>query len=69
MSSPVPRGNFNSQQENNAIFKNAVDEIILTQRVSARNNETPEFLDSDYYANYLYEVDNMSLEETRIKLD
>ena len=44
-------------------------EILLTQKVSAENHEAPEFLESDYDANYLYQVDHMSLEETKEKLD
>ena len=54
---------INSQQENNAIVKNTVDEILLTQKVSAINHEAPEFLGSDYDANDLYEVDKMSIED------
>ena len=46
-----------------------MDEILLTQKVSAKNHEAPEFLDSDYDANDLYEVDKTSLEETKEKLD
>ena len=49
------------QQEKNAIVNNTVDEILLTQKVSATNHEAPEFLDSDYDANDFYEVDKMSL--------
>ena len=45
------------QQENNAIVNNAVDEILLTQKVSATNHAAPEFLDSDYDENYLYQVE------------
>ena len=42
-------------------------EIILNeiQKLSATKHEAPEFLDSDYCANNLYQVDNMSLEETK----
>ena len=40
-------------------------EIILTQKVSDTNHEAPEFLDSDYDVNNLYEVDKMSLEDTK----
>ena len=40
-----------------------MDAIILTQKVSIKNNEVPEFLDSDYDANDLYEVDKMSIED------
>ena len=45
-------------------------EILLneTQIVISTNNETPEFLDSDYDANDLYQVDKMSLEDTKEKI-
>ena len=46
-----------------------MDEIILTQKVSATDHEALEFLDSDYGANDLYEVDQMSLEETKENID
>ena len=46
-----------------------MDEIILTQKVSATNQEAPEFLNSDYYANDLYKVEKMSLEETKEKIE
>ena len=64
----VPRKKISRKQENNAIVKNAVYEIILTKK-SATNHEAPKFLDSDYDAEYLYEVEKMSLEETKEKLD
>ena len=73
-SSPVIRGEinrqqenntFNWQQENNATVNNAVDGILLTQKVSATNHEALEILDSSYDANYLYEVDKMSLGYTK----
>ena len=54
---PVPRNFFNGQQENNAIVNNIVDEILLTQKVSATNHEAPEFLDTDYDAKDFYEVE------------
>ena len=56
--------------ENKSIVNNALDEILLTenQKVSAAR-EAPEFLDSDYDENYLYQVDKMSLEDTKEKLD
>ena len=46
-----------------------MDEIILTQKVSATNHEASEFLNSDYDANDLYEFDKTSLEETRENFD
>ena len=58
----VSRGEIKRQQENSSIINNAVDEIILSQKVSAKNHEAPEFLNSDYDTNDLYEVDKMSLE-------
>ena len=52
---------MNRQQENNAIVNNSVDEIPITQKVSATNHEAPENLDSDYDANDLYEVEKLFL--------
>ena len=48
-----------------------MDKIILnkTQKVSATNHEAPEFLESDYDANDLYQSDKMILEESKGKLD
>ena len=56
------------QQESNAIVNNAVYEILLTQKVSATNHEAPEFLNPDYDANDFYEVEKISLEETKENL-
>ena len=57
---------FNRQQENNAIVNNAVDEILLheSQKVSTAEL-APAFLGSDYDDNELYQVEIMSLEETK----
>ena len=57
------------QQENNAIVNNLVDEILLNeaQKVSAAR-EAPQFLDSDYYENALYQVERMIIEDTKQKL-
>ena len=67
---PVPRNKFNKQQENNAIFNNVVDEIILheTQKLSAVK-EAPEFLESGYDENEVYPFENMRLEDTKEKLE
>ena len=48
-----------------------MDEILQneTQKVGATNHEEPEFLYCDYNANYLYQVGNMSLEDTKEKVD
>ena len=43
-------------------------EILLTQKVSATNHEAPEFLNPDYDANDFYEVEKISLEETKENL-
>ena len=70
MNNPVPRKKFNRQQENNAIINNAVDEILLheTQRVIAAK-EAPGFLESDYDENKIYQVENMSLEGAKEKIE
>ena len=67
---PVPRKCFNRKQENNSIVNNSVDEILLpeNQKVSAVR-ESLEFLDSDYDEHDVYQVDKMSLEDTKEKLD
>ena len=46
-----------------------VDELhmVESKKVSAINHEAPEFLESDYYANSLYQVENKSLDETKEK--
>ena len=46
-----------------------MDDILLTQKVSATNHEAPEFLDSDYNANVFYEAEKMVLEETEENID
>ena len=47
-----------------------VDEILLheTQKVSAAM-EAPEFLDSDYDENYIYQVERVGLADTKEKLE
>ena len=45
-----------------------MDEILLTQKLSATNHEAPELLDSYYDANDLYKVEKISLEETKKNL-
>ena len=46
-------------------------EILLneTQKVSAKNHEAQEFMDSDYDSNNLYQVEKISFEDTKEKLD
>ena len=47
-----------------------MDEILLneTQKVSA-DREAPQFLDSDHDENDLYQVESMSLEDTKENLN
>ena len=44
-----------------------MDEIPLNEskNVSAVNDEEPEFLESNYDANNMYQVERMSLEDTK----
>ena len=51
--SPITRKILNRQQGKKAVVKNAVYEILLTQKASATNHEALEFLDSDYDLNNL----------------
>ena len=65
----LPRKKINRQQKNNAIIT-MVDKILLneTQKVSA-TREALIVLDSDYDENNLYQVESMSLEENKEKLE
>ena len=47
-----------------------VDEIQMTEpkKISTVNHKAPEILESDYNENNLYQVENMSLDETKEKL-
>ena len=53
-------------QENNAIGNSALDESLRheNQKVSA-SNKAPEHIESDFDENELYQIDNMSLEDTK----
>ena len=46
-----------------------VDEIhmVIFKKVSAVNHEAPDFFESDYDANKLYQVENMSIDDTKEK--
>ena len=48
-----------------------VDElcIVESKQVRAVNHEAPECLESDYHENDLYQVENMSLDETKEKIE
>ena len=67
---PVPGNKFNRQKDNNAIVNSAVDEILLNEnkKVSAEK-EAPAYVESNFDENELYQIDNMSLDETKEKLD
>ena len=41
----------------------------LNPKISAVNHEAPGFLESDYDENDLYQVENMSLDETKEKIE
>ena len=41
--------------------------VVESKNLSSVNHEAPEFLESDYDANNLYQVENMSLDETKEK--
>ena len=43
--------------------------MVEFKKVSAVNHEAPEFFDSDYYDNDPYQVENMSLDETKETLN
>ena len=63
---PKNRNKFNRQKDNNTIVNNAVNEIVLqeTQKVSAQKGAY-ENIESDFDNNKLYQINNMSLEETK----
>ena len=62
----MSRKKFNRQKENNAIFNGAVYEILLheNQKVSA-TKEAPGNVEYDFDDNKLYQIENMSLEDTK----
>ena len=66
----VQRNKFNRQQENNDIVASEVDEILLheNEKVSA-NKEAHENIESDFDEIKLYQIDNMSLDDTQEKLE
>ena len=66
-SDPVPWKMFHKKQENHTFINNEVDEIhiIESKTVRAINHESPEILKSYYNNRDLYQVENMSLDETK----
>ena len=70
-SNPIPKKGFNKKQENHTIIDNMVDELhmVESKKVSAVNHEAPEFLESGYDENDMYKVENMSLDDTKEKME
>ena len=66
-SDPIPRKRLWKKQENHTIINNVVDELrmIESKKVSDVNHESLEFLESDCNDNELYQVENMSLNDTK----
>ena len=64
---PVLGKKISRHQENNAVINNTVDKILLneTKKVSAANHEAPEFLDSDYDENDMYQVEKWVLKRLK----
>ena len=63
---PVPGNKFNRRQDNNYILNSAVNKFILhkTQKLSAAK-EAPEFLEYDFDDKKLYQIEKMSLKDTK----
>ena len=62
----IPGKKFKRQQENNAIVNSEVDEMLLheNQKVSDEK-EKPEHIESGFNDNKLYQINKMSLEDTK----
>ena len=61
---------MNRQQENNDFVNSEVDEILLNENGKVSDEkEALEHIDSDFDENYLYHIVNMSIEETKEKLE
>ena len=63
---PVPGKKFNIQQDNSAIVNSTVDEILLheNQKVIAEKG-AHENVESDFEESKLYQIDNMSIDDTK----
>ena len=63
---PENRKKFNRQKDNNDIVNSAADEIILqeNQKVSTEKR-THKNTKSDFYESKLYQINNMSLDDTK----
>ena len=66
----APGNKFNRKQENSSMVNIAADEILLhkNQKVSAKK-EGHENVESNFDENKLYQIDNMSLDDTKEKLE
>ena len=64
------RNKFNRHQENNYIVDHSVVDILIQEnnKVSAKA-EAHENIESDIYENYLYQIDNMSLDDKKKKTE
>ena len=70
-SNTITRKEFQKKQENHTIIDNNMDELhtVESKKVSAVNHEAPELLESEYDDNNQYQVENMSLDETKEKME
>ena len=61
-----PTNRFNRKQENNAIVNHAVDKIYLQENDKViSKEEAQENIESEFYENDLYQIDNMSLDDKK----
>ena len=61
---PATKKKFNRKKENNDIFQNSVDDIILQDNMKLSvEEEEHENIDSEVDKNNIYEIDNMSIYE------
>ena len=70
-SNPIPKKVYKKKQGKQSIIDNVVDELhmVESRKVIAIDHEAPEFLKSDYDTNDLYQVENISLDETKEKME
>ena len=67
---PAPRNKFNRQQENNAIVNSAVDKILLQENEKVSSvREAHENIESDFDEIKIYQIDNISIEDTKEKIE
>ena len=67
---PAPRNKFNRHQENNAIVNSAVDKILLQENEKVSSvREAHENIESDFDEIKIYQIDNISIEDTKEKIE